>query len=184
MKQESFDALFSNFFSRNFLSLILTKHRKNRKNNQFSIYLRNYLFLDETKRSFVDDDKNLNFKLFIDNDLHDSNIDVVVLFVIIVNFVIFIFFSFFFIFFVFFLSRDLFRRVFLLFHFFFLLFNKIRVECDLRRNTILNVDAKLLLRRKTKIDRDDDARTFKRTSENIVHILIDITFNRTLRTSI
>jgi hypothetical protein len=45
----------------------------------------------------------------------------------------------------------------------------------------LNVDAKLLLRRKTKIDRDDDSKTFERTSENIVHTLIDITLDRALR---
>jgi hypothetical protein len=45
----------------------------------------------------------------------------------------------------------------------------------------LSVDARLLLRRRAKIDRDDDAKTFERTSENIVHILIDITLDRTLR---
>jgi hypothetical protein len=45
----------------------------------------------------------------------------------------------------------------------------------------LSVDAKLFLRRKTKIDRDDDAKAFERTSENIVHILIDITLDQTLR---
>jgi ATP-dependent Zn protease len=112
--------LFKFFFTR-FLSSILTKHRKNRKNNQFSIYSRNYLLFNETtrKQSFIDDDKNLNFKLFINNDLHDSNINIVVFFVIIVNFIVFILF-FFFIFFVFFLLRDFFRRDFF-FTFFFLL---------------------------------------------------------------
>jgi hypothetical protein len=45
----------------------------------------------------------------------------------------------------------------------------------------LNVDAKLLLRRKTKIDRDDDAKAFERASEDIVHTLIDITLDRALR---
>jgi hypothetical protein len=45
----------------------------------------------------------------------------------------------------------------------------------------LSVDAKLFLRRKTKIDRDDDAKTFERTSEDIVHILIDITLDRAFR---
>jgi hypothetical protein len=45
----------------------------------------------------------------------------------------------------------------------------------------LSVDAKLSFRRKTKIDRDDDAKTFERASENIVHILINITLDRTLR---
>ncbi len=114
MRREFFDAFFSNFFSQDFLSLILTKYRKNRKSNQFSIYLRNYLLLVKMtkRRLFIDDDKNLNFKLLVNNNLHDLNIDIVVLFIIIVNFVIFILFSFFFIFFVFFLLRDLFRRVF------------------------------------------------------------------------
>ncbi len=91
MRRESFDALFSNFFSRDFLSLILTRHRKNRKSNQFSIYLRIYLLVDEMtkRRSFVDDDKNLNLKLFADSDLHDSNVDIIVSFVIIIDFVVF-----------------------------------------------------------------------------------------------
>jgi hypothetical protein len=31
------------------------------------------------------------------------------------------------------------------------------------------------------MNRDDDAKTFERTSEDIVHIFIDITFDRTLR---
>ncbi len=175
MRREFFDAFFSNFFSRDFLSLILTRHRKNKKNNQFSIYLRNYLFLDETKRLFVDNDKNLNFKLFVNSDLHDLNVDVVVLFVIIVNFVIFIFFSSFSFFFAIFFVAVFFFFIF--FHF----FNKIRVECDFRRDTILNVDAKFFLRKKAKIDRDDDAKTFERTSESIVHTLIDITFDRAFR---
>ncbi len=178
MRREFFDAFFSNFFSRDFLSLILTKHRKNKK-NQFSIYLRNYLFLDETtkRRLFVNDDKNLNLKLFIDNDLHDSNVDIIVSLIIIINIVVFFFFfsfffsSFFAIFFV----------AFFFLHFLFLLFNKIRIESDFRRNTILNVDARFLLRRRTRIDRDDDAKTFERTSENIVHIFINITLNRALR---
>ncbi len=184
MRREFFDAFFSDFSSRNFLSLILTKHRKNKKNNQFSIYLRNYLLLDETtrRRSFVDVDKNLSFKLFVDNDLHDLNIDVVIFFIIIVNFVVFIFLFFFFILFVFFLLRDLLRRVFLLFfHFLSFRLNKVRVKCNLRRNTILSVDVKLSFRRKTRIDRDDDAKTFERTSENIVHIFINITLDRSFR---
>jgi hypothetical protein len=45
----------------------------------------------------------------------------------------------------------------------------------------LSVDARFLLRRETKIDRDDDAKTLERTSEDIVHILIDITLDRALR---
>ncbi len=60
MKREIFDAFFLKKFSRDFLSLILTRHRKNKKSNQFSIYLRNYLLLDETtrRRSLVDNDRN------------------------------------------------------------------------------------------------------------------------------
>jgi hypothetical protein len=84
------------------------------------------------------------------------------------------FFSFSFFFAIFFVA-------FFFFHFFLLFFNKVRIECDLKRNTTLSVDARLLFRRETKIDRDDDAKTFERTSENIVHIFIDITFDRTLR---
>ncbi len=173
---------FQTFFHEIFYHWFLRDIERTKKNNQLSIYLRNYLFLDETtkRRSFVDDDRNLNFKLFVDNDLHDSNVDVVVFLVIIVNFVIFIFHFLFFIFFVLFFLRDLLRRVFF-FHFFLLLFNKIRVECDLRRNTILSVDARLFLRRKTRMNRDDDAKTFERTNEDIVHILIDITLDRALR---
>jgi hypothetical protein len=45
----------------------------------------------------------------------------------------------------------------------------------------LNVDARFLFRRETKIDRDDDAKTFERTSEDIVHIFINITLDRALR---
>ncbi len=164
--------------------MILTKHRKNKKSNQFSIYLRNYLLFDETtkRRLFVNDDKNLNFKLFVDNDLHDSNVDIVVFFVIIVNFVIFIFFHFFSSSLFFFSFAIFFVAIFFLFfHFHFLFFNKIRIECDFRRNTILSVDAKLFFCRKTKIDRDDDAKTFKRASEDIVHIFINITLDRTFR---
>ncbi len=159
--------------------MILTKHRKNKK-NQFSIYLRNYLFLDETtkKRSFIDDDKNLNLKLFIDNDLHNSNIDVI-FFVIIIEFVVFIlFFLFFFFFFFSRFSSSRFSSSFRLRIENDFLF---RVEIDFRRNTILSVDAKLSFRRKTRIDRDDDAKTFERTNEDIVHIFIDITLDRALR---
>jgi hypothetical protein len=168
MKQKFFDAFFSDFFSRDFTSLILTKHQKNKKCNQFSIYLQNYLLFDETtrKKFFVDDDKNLNLKLFVDNDLHNLNINVIVFFIIIIVIVVFFFvFSFY--------SFS--------FFFFFFRFSEFRIEDDLRRNTILNVDAKFSLRRKTKIDRDDDAKTFEKTSENIVHIFIDVALNRSLR---
>ncbi len=80
-----------------------------------------------------------------------------------------------------FFFRDFLRRFLFFLHFLLLLLDKVRIECDLRRNTILSVDAKFLLRRETRIDRDDDAKAFERTSEDIVHTLIDITFNRALR---
>jgi hypothetical protein len=45
----------------------------------------------------------------------------------------------------------------------------------------VSVDARLFFRRKTKIDRDEDAKTFERANEDIVHTLIDITLDRALR---
>ncbi len=122
MKREFFDTLFSNFFSRDFLSLILTKHRKNKKSIQFSIHLRNYLLFDETtkKRFFFDDVKNLNLKLFINNDLHDLNINIIIFIIIIIN--IIIFFLSFFQFFHFFFLRDFLRSFF--FHILFLHFKR------------------------------------------------------------
>ncbi len=67
---------FQTFFHEIFLSLILTKHRKNKKKNfNFSIYLENYLLLrDKTKKRFLDEDENLHLKLFVCSDLLDENI--------------------------------------------------------------------------------------------------------------
>jgi hypothetical protein len=45
----------------------------------------------------------------------------------------------------------------------------------------LSVDAKLLLRRRARIDRDDDAKALERASRNVVNILINITLSRALR---
>ncbi len=110
MKRKLIDTFFSNLFSRDFLLLILTKHRKNKESNhQFSIYLRNYLLLDEItkRRLFVDDDKDLNFELFVDNDLLDLSINIVVFFIFVIIVVFFLFFNilFFFIFYYRFFSR-------------------------------------------------------------------------------
>jgi hypothetical protein len=76
MRRRTFDAFFSNFFSRDFLSLILTRHRKNKKKIvNFSIYLKNYLLLrDKTKRRFLNENEDLHLKLFICSDLLDENI--------------------------------------------------------------------------------------------------------------
>ncbi len=127
MRREIFAAFFSNFFSRDFLSLILTRHRKNKKKIfNFLIYLKNYLLLrDKTKKRFLDENEDLHLKLLACNDAFDENI---------------IFFLFFFIFFIFFL--------FLAFHFhfhflFFFLLEKIRIQLVLRANTIRNVHALL-----------------------------------------
>ncbi len=108
MKRRIFDAFFSDFFSRDFLSLILTRHRKNKKKIfNFSIYLKNYLLLrDKTKRRLFDENENLHLKLLVCSDLFDENI------------ILFLFFSFF-SFFLFF-SRFSFSS----FSFFFLSFRK------------------------------------------------------------
>jgi hypothetical protein len=91
-----------------FLSLILTRHRKNKKKIfNFSIYLENYLLLrDKTKRRLLDENENLHLKLFVCNDLFDENI-------------ILFFFSFFSFFFFLFFSRFSFSSSF---SFFFLSF--------------------------------------------------------------
>ncbi len=67
---------FQIFFSRDFLSLILTRHRKNKKKMfNFSIYLENYLlFRDKTKKRFLDENENLHLKLLACSDLLDENI--------------------------------------------------------------------------------------------------------------
>jgi hypothetical protein len=76
MRRRIFDALFSNFFSRSFLSLILTRHRENKKKIfNFSIYLENYLLLrDKTKKRFFDENEDLHLKLLVCNNLFDENI--------------------------------------------------------------------------------------------------------------
>ncbi len=91
MKREILDAFFSDFFLRDFLSLILTRHRKNKKKIfNFSIYLKNYLLLrDKTKRRFLDENEDLHLKLLACNYPHDQNIILI----------FFFFFSFFFFFF-------------------------------------------------------------------------------------
>jgi hypothetical protein len=112
MRRVIFDAFFSDFFSRDFLSLILTKHRKNKKKIfNFSIYLENYLLLrDKTKKRFLDKNEDLHLKLFVFNDLLDENI---------------IFFSFFFSFSCFFFFLFFFFSLFIfIFFFFFFLFSR------------------------------------------------------------
>ncbi len=87
---------FQTFFSRDFLSLILTRHRKNKKKMfNFSIYLKNYLLLrDRTKRRFLDENEDLHLKLLACNDLLDESI-------ILLLFLLFLFFFLFFLFFLF-----------------------------------------------------------------------------------
>ncbi len=166
MKRRILDAFFSDFFSRDFLSLILTKHRKNKKKIfNFSIYLENYLFLrDRTKRRFLDENENLHLKLFACSDLLDENI-------------IFLFFLFFFSFFFF---------LFFAFHLHLLslslsLLERIRAQLVLRANTIRDVDALLFLDEKAKIDRDVETKTFEKASRSIINIFIDVSFRRSLK---
>ncbi len=108
--------------------------KEQKKQSFFNLFTK-FLLLDETtkRRFLVNDDRNLNLKLFINSDLHDLNINVIILFVIIIIVVIFFFFSFFLLFFVF----------FFFFFLFLLRFNEIQIESNLRRNKILSVCAKL-----------------------------------------
>ncbi len=171
MKRKILDAFFSDFFSRDFLSLILTRHRKNKKKIfNFSIYLENYLFLrDRTKRRLFDENEDLHLKLFACSDLLDENI-------ILLLFLLLLFFLFLFFFFFLLLAFHL--------HFFSLslsLLEKIRTQHVLRTSTIRNVDAFLLLDERAKIDRDVEAKTFERASRDIINTLIDVSFRRSLR---
>ncbi len=172
MRREIFDALFSNFFSRDFLSLILTRHRKNKKKMfNFSIYLKNYLLLDDrTKRRLLDESENLHLKLLACSDLLDEDI-IFLLFL--------LFFAFFFLFFFF-----LFLFLALHLHFFFLslsLLERIRAQHVLRTNMIRDIDALFSFDEKAKIDRDVETKMFEKTSRNIIDILIDVSFRRSLR---
>jgi hypothetical protein len=170
MKRRILDAFFSNFFSWDFLSLILTKHRKNKKKIfNFSIYLKNYLLLrDKTRKRLFDEDENLHLKLFICNDLLDENI----IFFSSSSLLFSLFFFFFFFFFAFHL------------HFLFLslsLLEKIRTQHVLRTNTIRKVDALFFFDEKAKIDRDVEAKAFEKTSRNIINTFIDVSFRRSLK---
>ncbi len=166
IRRKIFDAFFSDFFSRDFLSLILTRHRKNKqKTFNFSIYLENYLLLrDKTRKRFLDENEDLHVKLLACSDLFNENI-------------IFFLFFFFFLFFLFFL---------LVFHFyffslFFSLLEKIRAQLVLRTNTIRDVNALLFFDERARIDRDVEAKAFKKTSRNIINIFIDFSFRRSLK---
>ncbi len=171
MKRRTFDAFFLNFFLREFLSLILTKHRKNKKKIfNFSIYLENYLlFRDKTKKRLFDENENLHLKLLTCSDLLDESI------ILFFSFFFFLFFSFF-----------LFSFFFLALHFHFLslsffLLERVRAQHVLRANTIRDVDALLFLDERAKIDRDVEARTFEKASRNIINTFIDVSFRRSLK---
>jgi sensor histidine kinase YesM len=128
MRRRIFDAFFSNFFSRDFLSLILTRHRKNKKKIfNFSIYLENYLLLrDKTKKRFFDENENLHLKLLVCNDLFDESIIFFFFFFLFFFFSSFFFFSLFI--FIFFLFLFLFSREFELSTF----FERVRLEASTR----------------------------------------------------
>jgi hypothetical protein len=162
MKRRILDTFFSDFFSRDFLSLILTKHRKNKKKIfNFSIYLENYLLLrDKTRKRFLNESENFYLKLLIYNDLFDENI---------------IFFFSFFLFFSFRFSSSFF------FSFFFSFLERIRTQYVLRTSIIRNVDAFLFFDERAKLDRDIEAKMFEKMNRNIINIFIDVSFRRSLK---
>ncbi len=106
---------FQTFSHEIFLSLILTRHRKNKKKIfNFSIYLENYLLLrDKTKRRLFDENENLHLKLLACSNLLDASI-ILLLFFSFSSFFSFFFSSFFFslFIFIFFLFFFLFSRKF------------------------------------------------------------------------
>jgi hypothetical protein len=122
MRRKILDVFFSDFFSRDFLSLILTRHRKNKKKIfNFSIYLENYLLLRvKTRKRFLDEDEDLHLKLFACSDLLDESI--------ILFFFFFSFFFFSFFIFIFFLFSFVFSKEFELSSF----FERIRFETSTR----------------------------------------------------
>jgi hypothetical protein len=128
MRRKTFDAFFLNFFSRDFLSLILTKHRKNKKKIfNFSIYLKNYLLLRvKTKRRFFNENEDLYLKLLVCSDLFDESI--IFLFFFFSLFSFFFFFSFFIFIFIFFFFFSLFSKEFEFSSF----FERIRFEASTR----------------------------------------------------
>jgi hypothetical protein len=147
-----------------FLSLILTRHRKNKKKIfNFSIYLKNYLLLrDKTRKRFLDENENLHLKLLACCDLFDDNI------------IIFFFFIFFFFFF------------FLVLHLHLLSFSlsfleRVRAQHVLRANTIRSVDALFFFDERAKIDRDVETKTFEKTNRDIINTFINVSFRRSLR---
>ncbi len=139
MRRKILDAFFSDFFSRDFLSLILTRHRKNKKKMiNFSIYLENYLLLrDKTKRRFLDESENLHLKLFACSDLFDESI------IFFLFFLLFFFFLFFLVFFLLFALHLHFLSLSLS------LLERIRVKHVLRTNTTRDVDALLFFERES-----------------------------------
>ncbi len=169
MRRRIFDAFFSNFFSRDFLSLILTRHRKNKKKMfNFSIYLKNYLLLrDKTKRHLLDENENLHLKLLACNDLFDESI---------------IFLLFFFLFFFFFLLFFSSSRFSFSFSFFF--FFSSREDSNSARSSN-EYDSRhrcaFFFDEKAKIDRDVEAKTFEKASWNIINIFINVSFRRSLK---
>ncbi len=68
-----------------------------------------------------------------------------------------------------------------LFSLFSSLLEKIRTQLVLRASTIRSVDALLLFDEKAKIDHDVEAKAFEKTSRNIINILIDVSFCRSLK---
>jgi hypothetical protein len=166
MRRKILDAFFSNFFSQKFLSLILTRHRKNKKKIfNFSIYLENYLLLrDRTKRLFFDEDENLHLKLLACSDLFDESI-ILLLFL----FLFFFFSSFFFslFIFIFFLFFSFFSREFE----FSTFFERIRFETSTRFFFLTKERKSTVMSKRKRLKKRVD----------IINTFIDVSFRRSLK---
>ncbi len=81
----------------------------------------------------------------------------------------------FFFFFFFFLSHRFFLVLFLLFD------RRLRLESEIRAKRLLSVDAKSLLRRKTRIDRDENAWAFSIVFDNVENIVVDVSFDDAIK---
>ncbi len=159
MKRKILDAFFSDFSHEGFFLLILTRHEKNK--NQFFIYLKkNYLLflLEEAIARTNLLDQNLTFKL----TKSDRLIDV---------FRLLLFFSFF----LFLSSRSSSRRR-----------TRTRARVLIRArssSSTRNRDyrAILLLRRETRIDRDENTRAFSIDFDRIENIVVDVSLDDAIK---
>jgi hypothetical protein len=167
MRRVIFDALFSDFFSRNFfitdfnetskeqekefqfLNLFRKLSTSSRQNEEtFSWRRREFAFKAICLQRFARREHHFSFSSFLS---------------------LFLFFFFFFSLFIF------------IFSLFLSLLEKVRVEHVLRASTIRDVDALFSFDEKARIDRDVETRTFEKASRNVINIFIDVSFRWSLR---